>query len=79
MAEDTLRSVSLRRASAGTFVATNVRGGELTFGGADDQFSPVELLLVAIAGCTAMDVDVDRKSTRQNSSHYRESRMPSSA
>lgn len=58
MAEDTLRSVSLRRASAGTFVATNVRGGELTFGGADDQFSPVELLLVAIAGCTAMDVDV---------------------
>jgi putative redox protein len=25
--------------------------------GADEEFSPVELLLAAIAGCTAMDVD----------------------
>ncbi len=40
-------------------MARNARGNELRFGSkADDAFSPVELLLAAIAGCTAVDVDV---------------------
>lgn len=57
MSEQTLRSVTLRRTAAGRFVATNVRGVELPLGSGEDTFSPVELLLAAIAGCTAIDVD----------------------
>lgn len=53
---DTLRTVTLRRSQAGQFVATNARGLELTIGG-DQNFSPVELLLAALAGCTGLDVD----------------------
>ena len=53
------RSVSLVRDSAGRFTATNARGGTLAFGsGSDDDFTPVELLLTAIAGCSAIDVDI---------------------
>ncbi|MCF6377751.1 OsmC family protein [Nocardioides KLBMP 9356] len=53
------RSVELTRIGPGRFKATNVRGGE-TFmgtGGEDPDFTPVELLLAAIAGCSAMDVE----------------------
>lgn len=57
MREETLRSVTLRRTGPGQFVATNVRGVELALGSGEDTFSPVELLLAAIAGCTAIDVD----------------------
>lgn len=57
MTSDTLRSVTLRRASKGRFIATNNSGVELEFGEGDDVFGPVELLLSAIAGCTAIDVD----------------------
>ncbi|HEY8474266.1 MAG TPA: OsmC family protein [Natronosporangium sp.] len=58
MSEDTLRSISLRRTGPGQFVATNKHGVELPLGtGGGDQFSPVELLLAAIAGCTALDVE----------------------
>lgn len=55
---DTERSVELERTGKARFRATNVRGGTLDFGeGADAEFTPVELLLVAIAGCSAIDVD----------------------
>lgn len=58
MSDQTWRSVTLRRAAAGRFVATNAKGVELTVSGRDDDaFSPVELLLAAIAGCAALDVD----------------------
>jgi putative redox protein len=54
-----LRQVELHREGHARFRATNVRGGELTLGsGEDSDFTPVELLLVAIAGCTAIDVDL---------------------
>lgn len=50
--------VTVERTSAGTFVARNRRGGEITFSTGDDGgFSPVELLLAAIAGCSSIDVD----------------------
>lgn len=53
------RSVSLTRDRAGRFTATNARGGTVSFGSGDDpDFTPVELLLAAIAGCTAIDVDI---------------------
>lgn len=53
-----LRSVSLSRLEHARFRATNRRGGSLVLGeGNTDEFTPVELLLVAIAGCSAIDVD----------------------
>lgn len=53
------RHVSLSRLAEGVYRARNSRGVELDFGSrATDAFSPVELLMAAIAGCTAMDVDV---------------------
>lgn len=59
MADDALRTVSLRRVGDRRYVATNVRGGELAFGQGDgEQFTPVELLLAAIAGCSAVDIDL---------------------
>jgi uncharacterized OsmC-like protein len=58
MSDETLRTVGLTRTGLGRYEATNVRGGTLSVGGGDDNdFSPVELLLVAIAGCSAADVD----------------------
>ena len=59
-ADDTLRSVELTRIGVGRYKATNARGGEtfLGSGGDDPDFTPVELLLAAIAGCSAVDVDL---------------------
>jgi putative redox protein len=51
-------TVDLSRLSQHHFEATNSRGGTLSFGRKwAGEFTPVELLLVAIAGCTSMDVD----------------------
>lgn len=56
---DGLREVSLERTSKGRLVARNERGATLALGmGEDGDFTPVELLLVAIAGCAAIDVDL---------------------
>ncbi|WP_255509879.1 OsmC family protein [Micromonospora sp. AP08] len=50
--------MEIERTSAGNYVARNVRGGSLPMGtGEDAAFTPVELLLAAIGGCTAIDVD----------------------
>lgn len=58
MTEETHRHVEITRLRKARFLARNERGGELEFGEAEDgAFTPVELLLVAIAGCTAIDVD----------------------
>jgi uncharacterized OsmC-like protein len=52
------RAVSIERTGLHTFRATNLRGGTLDFGdGGSAAFSPVDLLLTAIAGCTALDVE----------------------
>ena len=38
---------------------TNTRGGQITFGAdSGTEFTPTELLLAAIGGCTAIDVDI---------------------
>ncbi|MBM0279940.1 OsmC family protein [Micromonospora tarensis] len=58
MSDDTFRSVEIERTSLGNYVVRNVRGGSVTVGTGDDaSFTPVELLLAAIGGCTAVDVD----------------------
>lgn len=59
MTADSLRTVSLERLREGTYRVRNERGGELRVGdGAGEDFTPVELLLAAIAACTSVDVDV---------------------
>ena len=56
---DTLRHIDLHKIGVGRFLATNRRGGVLPVGSGDDpDFTPVELLLVALAGCSAIDVDL---------------------
>ena len=52
------RSITIERtADKSGLTVTNVRGGQLTFASADDAaFTPVELLLAAIGGCTVLDV-----------------------
>lgn len=57
MTEQTRRTVTLRRTGPGRFEATNPRGGRITFGDTEESFTPVELLLAAIGGCTGLDVD----------------------
>jgi putative redox protein len=51
------RAIELRRLATGRFVARNAAGAEVEFGHGEQLLSPVELLLAAIAGCSAMDVD----------------------
>jgi hypothetical protein len=51
MAEDGARQVSLVRVGPGRYQVRNTRGGSLTIGsGANDEFTPVELLPAAIRG-----------------------------
>ena len=60
MTDGSVRSVEITRLGLGQYEAVNPRGGTLRFGAGDgggDEFTPVELLLTAIAGCTAADVD----------------------
>jgi len=60
MSAETHRWIEIERPATGVFVARNARGGELrvTPGLDDPAFTPVELLLAAIATCSAADVDV---------------------
>jgi putative redox protein len=52
------REVTVERIANGRFYAINERGGRITFGtGNGTDFTPVELLLAALGGCTAIDVD----------------------
>lgn len=58
MSDDARRSIRITRQRKGRYEATNDRGGSLVFSSdRDEAFTPVELLLVSIAGCTAADVD----------------------
>ena len=53
------RQVTIERIAQGTFTVTNERGGQLSLsGGGGTDFTPTELLLAAIGGCTAIDVDI---------------------
>jgi putative redox protein len=59
MADDTHRQVALSRIANSKYVVTNGHGGQITIGTGDGtDFTPVELMLVAIGGCTAVDVDI---------------------
>lgn len=57
--DDSRRGVELRKIGDGRYLASNGRGGVLPVGrGGDPDFTPVELLLAAIAGCSAVDVEL---------------------
>lgn len=52
------RAVTVHRTASGRYRAVNERGGEVEFShGLGPEFTPVELLLAAIAGCASVDVD----------------------
>src|SRR5699024_11834967 len=58
MRKDDERHVDLQRQSTGRYRVSNTRGGSISIGsGEDADFTPVELLLAAIGGCSAIDVD----------------------
>jgi putative redox protein len=53
------RSVTVERLEAGRFAAVNDRGGRVVFStGSGEDFTPVDLFMAAIGGCTAIDVDI---------------------
>jgi len=59
MSQDTHRQVTIERIANSRYTVTNERGGTITIGSGDGtDFTPVELLLTAIGGCTAIDVDI---------------------
>jgi putative redox protein len=65
----TQRQVTVERIGPGRFAAVNQRGGKVSFGtGTDADFTPTELLLAAIGGCTAIDVDILTSRRAQSSS-----------
>lgn len=52
------RSIEMSRTGTGTYRVINARGGTMDIGsGESADFTPVELLLTAIGGCSAVDVD----------------------
>jgi putative redox protein len=53
------RGVRLVRIANSQYLVTNDRGGQISIGrGEGTGFTPVDLLLAAIGGCTAIDVDI---------------------
>ena len=53
------RGVRLERIENSRYIATNDRGGQISIGrGEGTDFTPVDLLLAGIGGCTAIDVDI---------------------
>lgn len=56
---ESMYRITVERTDDGRYIATNDRGAtlELTGSGADGQFSPVELLLVAAAGCNIVTTE----------------------
>ncbi|MUN62637.1 OsmC family peroxiredoxin [Kocuria sediminis] len=55
--DPTPRTVELLRSATGHYTARNAAGAQVAFGQGEDLLSPVELLLAALAGCSAVTVD----------------------
>ncbi len=57
--DSTHRNVRLERIENSRYMVTNDRGGQISLGkGEGADFTPVDLLLAGIGGCTAIDVDI---------------------
>jgi len=58
LSDQTYRSIDLHQIGEHRWKATNRRGGGVSIGpGEDPDFTPVELLLAALVGCGAADLD----------------------
>lgn len=58
MSQTSTKSITVTRDSLDHYVATsNTSGASITFGADPTLLTPPELLLAAIAGCTAIDID----------------------
>ncbi len=58
---DSYRSIEIERTGTGEYTVRNQRGASITIGAGGSgttNFTPVELLLAAIGGCTMIDVDL---------------------
>ena len=51
-------AIDLTRLDTAVYRATNSAGASIEFGSGEGLLSPVELLLAAVAECSAVDVDV---------------------
>jgi uncharacterized OsmC-like protein len=51
------RRVELERVGHEAFIARNPRGHTIQVGAGDNGFTPIELLLVALGGCSGLDLD----------------------
>lgn len=59
MEEITDKQVTLTREAEGVYLARNAEGAEYRFGyNVDGALSSIEMLMVAIAGCSATDLDM---------------------
>src|SRR5690349_8143388 len=59
MSHENLRTVEIERTATGQYDVRNVRGGVNPMGtGDDERFTPVELFLAALGGCSGIDVDL---------------------
>jgi putative redox protein len=57
--DSALRKVTIDRVRNSHYSVTNARGATISVGdGSEESFTPVELLIAAIGGCTAVDVDL---------------------
>jgi uncharacterized OsmC-like protein len=53
------RNVTVERVTSGKLTVSNNRGGQIVLGtGGGADFTPTELLLAAIGGCTAIDINI---------------------
>lgn len=52
------RRVTVERTASGRFTVVNARGGRIALAADGSDFTPTELLLAGIGGCTAIDVDI---------------------
>lgn len=58
MSDDSVRTVDITRIDQGVYEAVNGHGVKLVYSHDNTKtFSPVDLLLTAIAGCSGIDVD----------------------
>jgi putative redox protein len=66
--DDNWRAIQVEWKSELSFIGSNPAGGTVQIGSLDHQpgFSPMELLLVGLAGCTGMDVVSILQKKRKN-------------
>ena len=57
-ADPGFRRVHVQRVASRHYRAVNAEGSRVEFGQGEGLLTPVELLLAAVAGCSAVDVDV---------------------